>query len=252
MDSRLTKEIIEGFEEDFTDIVRDFSLNHPDLRLVNFLDYWEKKNMDCLFANRYDPRELLEAISDMNVLLVQTLTDLSNQGNDQRIVALYFLLCLFMKQPSRLRRKIRLTCCDLIFIQNLTQCDSLKGPRSDVKFVWKRLKELQAIDCVETRIMYGPSLLTICRATKRDLESGIQQPNEMNEEHIEALEFIRNKIDPELAEIESLCTSYERIKESLKIDNYQDPNNSIGTHGTLRELIDKAKAVTEQLKEEFK
>lgn len=251
MDSRVTKDIVEGFEDDFADIVTDFSQSYPELKLINFLDYWTTKNMDCLFANRYDPRELLEAISDMNALLVQILTNRSGQRDEEKIIALYFLLCLFVKQPYRLRRKIRLTCGDLIFIQNLTQDESLKGPTSDVKFVWKRLREIEAIDCVETRVIYGPSLLTN-RGAKRELEFGISQQREMDEEHRKALEFIQNKIEPELMEMETLCASYEQIKESLKIDNYQDPNSNIGTNGTIREFLDRAKVVTEQLKEEFK
>lgn len=252
MDSRVTKEIVEGFENDFSYIVEDFTQKFPDLKLVNFLDYWNKKNIDCLFANRYDPRELLEAISDMNTLLVQTLTDPSNQSEEAKIIALYFLLCLYVKQPNRLRRKIRLTCGDLIFIQNLTRNTSLQAPISDIKFVWRRLREMQAIDYVETRIIYGPSLLTN-RGAKRDLESDIFQQSEIIEEHKEAREFIQNKIEPELAEMETLYSHYEQIKESLKIDGYQNPTNvDMGKHGSVREFIDKAKAVMEQIKDEFK
>lgn len=252
MDSRVTKEIVEGFENDFFDIVENFTQKSPDLKLVSFLDYWNVNNIDCLFANRYDPRELLEAISDMNTLLVQTLTDPSNQRDEVRITALYFLLCLHVKQPCRLRRKIRLTCGDLIFIQNLTQNMSPQVPISDVMFVWKRLKEMQAIDYVETRIIYGPSLLTN-KGAKRDLESDIFQQSEIIEEQREAREFIQNKIEPELVEMETLYAHYEQIKESLRIDSYQNPANvDMGKNGSLKEFIDKAKAVVEQIKDEFK
>lgn len=254
MDSRVTKDVIEGFELDFNDIVDDFSSTHQDLEFTNFLKYWNEKHFDCLFANRYDPRELLEAISDMNIKLVQTLTDSSSQRDEEKIIALYFLLCLYVKQPHRLRRKIRLTCSDLIFIQNFTRDESLRGPKQDIRFVWKSLRAMQAIDYVESRIMFGPSLLTN-RGGKRELEFDICQQSEANEEYQEACEFIRNKIDPELSEMEMLCNSYEQIRDSLNIDNYQDSSSveQLNSTGTFRDFIDKARALTEQFgKEKFK
>lgn len=251
MDSNQTKGIIEGFENDFNEIVEEFSKNASDLKLTEFFEYWTEKSIDCIFANRFDPRELVEAISEMNNLLVHILTDSSNESKASHIVALYFLLCLFVKQPKRFQSKIRLTCDDIIRVESLT-CEAQESyPNSDISFVWNKLKSIKAIDIVEERVIYGPSMLT-CRGVKYVPDSiSLQQQQSKAKDHKDSTIFLENEIEPSLLRIESIYTPYEQIKKSLNLDDYHDPTVEIVTNGTIGELLDQVKKSLDNFKSNY-
>lgn len=238
MDIHHPKTIIEGFRDDFDHIVEDFPRTSPTLELKDFFQYWSNNHLDCIFANRFDPRELYEAITEMNQVLVQIVTDSHTQTDNSRVIGLYFLLCLYVKQPTRLRRKIRLTCQDSILIQHFSdKLPDLKG----LNFVWKQLRAQQAIVFVEERVIYGPSLLVTKGARKLSNLNSSNHSTSYSKER--TVEFLTSRIEPVIGDLECTNASYERIKDALKLDDYQDPTVEIQTNGTVQEFLEHAKAL---------
>lgn len=233
MDTRVPKNIISGFEEDFKEIVGDFQNVSPNLDLKEFFAYWTNKSFDYIFANRFDPRELLESISEINRFLVKVIAETSDQEDGRRLIALYFMLCLCLKQPVRLRRRIRFDCVDIIQVERL--CSDSEG----AKFAWNKLKSIQAVDVVEERTIYGPSMLNN-RGSKKGPET------ETSSETMNAnddLIFIENKIEPTIQDLDGICEPYEQIKASLKLDEYADSTVELVSEGPIREIIDETKHI---------
>lgn len=236
-----SKNIIEGFKDDFDLIVNLFREENQNdgfknYRLVSFFELWNKKFVDCIFVNRFDPRELLEAISNMNQCLVSILCQ-NDQNDLGRLVSLYFLLCLYVKQPARLRRKIRLTCDEATVIQSLYSNLKQSGYESDAEFAWNYLKNLEAIDIVEESVVYGPSMLSNRASRKHQ----IVHCESVGEGCNDTKEFIQNRIEPILSELNSYYTPYNQIKGTLKLDEYRDSTVEIQNNENLGDLLDQAR-----------
>lgn len=208
------KNILEGFQEDFETIKNEFVASSKNLRLEDFFSYWRNARMDCLFANRFDPRELLESIKEMNKKLVAVVTD-DTLNLQTRLVALYFLFCVAAKQPNRFRRKIRLTCHDAIELQKL--CIEVKQQNSheDAKFCWQNLRIRDAIDFVEERVAYGPSMLRSRRYQVDEEETSSMEP--ITAEQKNTGDFIENKLEPAIKDLDSLSAQYRQIKDILRL-----------------------------------
>lgn len=245
MESKKTKRIIEGFEADFESISNDFVTDSPELRLEKFFEVWRSKKIDKIFANRFDPRELLESISELNKRLVSILNGKEGQNSETRTVALYFLLCLYVKQPERFRQKIRLTIGDSLQLQNLCQGEKQLRCHSDAQFAWNHLRRLRAIDFVEARLMYGPSMLS---HRGSNLSANPDLLSTADDVHRESLDFIDNKIEPALVELQSLNYNYERVKELLELDQTIDATVEFESNGSVTELLDKAKTLVDEYK----
>lgn len=224
MDStRATKSLIDGFDEDYDTIVEEFRSNHPELRLEEFLKYWDSSYLDCIFANRFDPRELCEALEEINRFLVKKLLDPTTIQTG-RVVCIYMILCIAAKQPNVFRRKIRLTCEDAVTVSRVIEEQTGLAHRDDLNYAWKRLKSLDAILFVEDKITYGPSLLTnraggrkVMTEDMRKLASINSQPEGDTIDNARA--FYQNKIDPLLQEIQGVARPYDEIKASLELDS---------------------------------
>lgn len=145
------KGIIDGFEDDVDQIAQEFPVKHPELKLIDFFRFWSDKKLDLLFVNRFDPRELLEAINEMNKKLVSLL---QSQDNSRFIISLYMLLCIHVKQPQRHKRSIRITIDELIKVEK-----SLSEKPDDASFAWRCLKNSNALYLAEEKTEYGPQLL---------------------------------------------------------------------------------------------
>lgn len=241
MDEKAPKNIIQGFGKDFEEISEDFKLLSPDLNLKEFFTYWTDKSLDCIFANRFDPRELLESISEINRFLVKVIVDSSDQDDSKKLVALFFMLCLSVKQPVRLRRKIRFNCDDIILVEKL--CNG----NHQATFAWNELKSMQAVDFVEDRTIYGPSMLNN-RGSKRGLEEETTNLDLMDQERRDGLKFLENKIEPILKDLDSMCEPYEQMKSSLKLDEYSDSTVELISNGSMREFINEAKQILYEFK----
>ena len=205
--------------------------------------------MDCLLANRFDPRELLEAISEMNRHLVQILVDSSNQCPAHRVIVLYFLLCLYEKQPRRLARKIRLTCEDALSLDDL--CNEMRASKGheDSHFAWQRLKKDGAIEFVEERLVYGPSML---RNRNQAVYASItSQPDPIKSFKQESISLIDNIIEPSLEELSSLCSNYESLTHVLDGNEQRDVALELEERKPLPEFLDRAKLILEQYKSSF-
>lgn len=243
MDVKIPKNIIQGFGRDFEEISEDFKVLSPDLNLKEFFTYWTDKSLDCIFANRFDPRELLESISEINRFLVEVIVDSSDQDDSKKLVALFFILCLCVKQPVRLRRKIRCNCDDIISLGKLCTRNH------QAMFAWNELKSMQVVDVVEDRTIYGPSMLNN-RGSKRGLERETTNLDSMAEEKQDGLNFLENKIEPILKDIDSMCGPYEQMKLSLKLDEYADSTVELVSNGSMSEFIDEAKQILYEFKSE--
>lgn len=249
MESNRPKKIIEGFENDFTQITSEFSRQSPSLRLDDFFRLWSEMRMDLIFANRYDPRELLESILELNKRLVSIVTNYLAQDLESRTVSLYFLLCLFEKQPKRLRQRIRLTPDDAVSIQGTCQQVKQLKFHSDASFAWYHLRKARAIDFVEERLIYGPSMLTH-RGAREVEESHPNQIDPVIESRRDSIKFIENKIEPTIAEFESVYTNYEKIKDMLKLNDINDTTVEFESQGDIRGFLDQAKTLIEDYKAE--
>lgn len=234
MDTNHTKGIIEGFEEDFPNIVDKFSKTCPELGISNFMKFWSNE-LDCIFANRFDPRELLEAIQALNDYLIDLITN-KDVEHHTKTIALYFILCMYVKQPERLRRKIRVDHVGIMSLNRLSSSATCQNLASDIKFVWKMLRRLKAIDFVEERCIYGPSMLRGARKNSQRTES--QRVDD------DTTEFIDTKLEPELMEILNLSTPYAEMKSSLQLDNVIDAPRS----ENIKSLLDQANALLFQFK----
>lgn len=222
-----TKNIIEGFEDDLSSIVDDFAREHPDLKLIKFFEFWDIKHMDCIFANRFDPRELLESISQMNQVLVD---ELIQYKSDRRwLVSFYILFCLNVKQHDRLRTKIRITLEDAIRIEN-----DFIPLHKDAKFAWNYLKSTRAIDFVEDKPMYGPGILR---------KSGFKtmfNPAELINLKQDHKTFIENRLDPTLRDIDGIIEPYLELRNNLKLGHSSD-------NRLIQDLFNEAKTLLSEL-----
>lgn len=243
------RSIIDGFEEDLENIFNDVR-QQEDPCLEFFLDYWESNHFDCIFANRYDPRELLEAISYMNQKLIEYAVD-HRRAEVDRFTALFFLLCLSIKQPSNLRRRVRLTCKDTLEIDKLCrEADpKLERLKTDAVFVWMYLMQISAIDFVEERSVFGPSML-VNKGKKKPYGSFDESNEAIDEERVET-KFLEEKIYNNLAELEGILPQYELIRESLNLDNYNDITVDLKSDGTLREHLNTAKSLLNVFRSEL-
>lgn len=229
MDSMSPRDIIEGFETDFAEMVERFKKKSLDLQLIDFLDLWDEQGVDYIFANRYDPRELYDAISEMNKRLVLIAIDPKSHVFQHRVVAIYFLLCIFAKQPSHMKQKIRITCDDAVSIRALLSESSSAQTSMDVDFAWRYLIDKEAIDIVEQRSIYGPSML-ISKGIRKRPTSDVNVTDKLLEARQESSDFVDNKIEPALAELEGMCVSYGFIKDVLGLESTQacaNPENRI-------------------------
>lgn len=246
MDPPKPKHIIAGFFEDLELIEKEFCELSPDLRLDDFFSYWKCTRMDCLFANRFDPRELLEMIVEINKTLVPIV---ANQYNNlvSRVVALYLLLCISAKQPDRMRRKIRLTCEDAISLSQL--CDLVKQQRShnDARFAWYQLKKTDSIDFVEERHHYGPSLLKH-RGVPSTTEANSPQVDPFAASKRDTASFIQSKIEPAIGYLDRLSTDYCQFRDILKLDEINDATVDIESNGTIRDYLEQAKSLVREYK----
>lgn len=249
--SNLIKNIIEGFEDDFNMIVGEFSDKFPDLKLEDFFKYWQDSHMDCLFANRFDPRELLESISEMNKYLIGELTTESLETVDEkrRLIAFYFIFCLFVKQPDNsLQRKIRLTFSDVSCIKELISNKTGSSiNKTGARFIWNKLISMNAIDFVEERLIYGPSML-ICKNVRRlgsEMETS-KADDLLISNRNEALQFIENKLDPNLVEVVNVSTPYEQMKDALRLEEYMDSTIEFKTNGTIWQFVDQVRSLLYQ------
>lgn len=249
MEPLKTKNIIDGFGEDLKLVVSLYgseaysncTSSHKECRLKDFFRFWNENHMDCIFANRFDPRELLEAITEMNKTLVAIFSD-ARQHELNKIVAIYFLLCLYVKQPVRLRRTVRLTCDQIIQLQKLPQDLSCAGFEADVKFVLDYLKSSGAIDIVEESVIYGPSML---------INRGVRKANDLQDceaalsssrEH-DFTNFIHSRIDPLISELDSANVPYKETKNLLKLDEHRDPTLEFESNESIDDLLNQAKAL---------
>lgn len=241
---RATKGIIDGFQDDFNGLVEDFIKTSPRFRLNDFFKFWNDRSLDCLLANRFDPRELLEAITEMNQVLVQTIITQSMLPDDRpKLLALYFLICLYAKQPIRLRRKIRLTCDDAVSIQRLCDRAHKDLMHTDAGFSWNQLRKMEAIELVEERQIYGPSMLARRSGKKISGLDANWHLDLRQDEHSDTLAFLEGKIGPILGEIQRLSAPYDELKNSMNLNDYNDPTVDIESSGTLAEFIDQAKTL---------
>lgn len=221
-----SKGIIDGFEEDFNDIVDDFRSSNPDLRLTNFFSYWKEKCIDCIFANRFDPRELLESLGHINKLLVNVLSK-TDIDETRWIISLYFLLCINCKQHHRLKSKIRIRLEDAFQIEQKIS-KKATDPYRDAFFAWNHLKVNDAIDFVEENEIYGPHLLR---------RGGFKihcDPSKLEDLRTESLKFSETKISPLMRDIEAIIEPYEQMRRSLNLIELPD-------EGPLRDLLEQAK-----------
>lgn len=244
-----SRDIIEGFEEDLDNIIRDV-LQFEDPGLESFMNYWTVHHIDCIFANRYDPRELLEAITYMNLKLVDYIID-KTRTEERRILALFFLLCLSLKQPINLRRKVRLTCDATLEIDRLCRTSNAQPCRlrMEAPFVWNHLKNMTALNFTEEKFVLGPSML-INKGKKRPMgESCLDHGS--GDDGDEEIRFLNEKLGDSLATIEAVLPQYEQIRESLKLDSYNDATVDLKSEGTLREHLDHARALLTRHKVEL-
>lgn len=247
METSKPKQIIEGFDEDFGHIVERLTRSSPSVRLNDFFKYWTDNHLDCLFANRFDPRELLEAVTEMNKRLVDALID-SSKAVEHRLIALYFILCLYLKQPERYRRKIRLTCDDVTDIQALcAMVEQAKGHK-DANFSWHKLRQTDSIDFVEERQIYGPSML-IGRGVPSDNQTIVPRPSDpLTNFRNNSVAFIEDKVEPAINELVSVCKHYERVKEELGLSNVSDATVDIESTGSVADHLQQAHDLVQEFK----
>lgn len=245
MEHKRPKKIIEGFETDFDEINRGFNSYDTDQKLEHFLTFWKEKKIDLLFANRFDPRELLDSICELNRRLVSILVGDQDHDNQARLTALYFILCLYVKQPERFSQKIRLTINDVVKIQRFCEQETQSRSHSDALFAWTHLRQLEAIDFVEERLIYGPSMLS-----KRGFESadGTESLPTINDAYRESLRFIEERLDPAMAELQSINSNYEKVRELLDLNGVSDATVELESKGNVGELLREATDLIDEYK----
>lgn len=244
MDANEPKGIIGGFEEDFLEVAEKFRAQAAGSGITDFFALWDGLAMDYIFANRYDPRELFDAINEMNRVLVLSLAGLKTQDPHLRIVAIYFLLCLYAKQPANMKQKIRMTCDDAVSAQQFFSqiCGDQLG--KDVWFAWKYLLKNQAIDIVEQRTILGPSMLSF-KGAKKDQLNDANTTERLLQNRRDSLNFIESKLEPQLDQLESLGASYAHIKEVLELDKVPDCPKS---DKNISEIVRDAKSTVNEYK----
>ena len=241
------RKIIDGFDDDLYTITQEFS-RIPALRLENFFQYWKDKHMDCIFANKFDPRELCETIFEMNKKLVEMISDNCKNDLKSATLALYMLLCISEKQPSMLRQKIRLTCSDAINIQKLCEDVERTLNHCDATFAWNRLRESDSIDFVEERLIYGPSMLNSRRMNREGFTLQSEKFVPINQIQQNFSEFIEQKIEPSILELSNLSGNYEQVRNALKLDEVDDSTVDIVSKGSVAEFINEAKSLLDDFK----
>lgn len=229
------KGIIDGFDEDFNSLVSQFPESYPNVRLTEFLNYWNENHFDYLFANRFDPRELLESLDQINQFLVNVL--LEHPDTNSWLLSLYFILCIRVKQHSRVKCRIRLRLEDAILIEKLISSLETSN-KSDAQFAWTYLKRNDAIDFVEERNIFGPHILR--KGGVKDY-CDIAKLAEFNDESVK---FAESYLDPLLQGIESIIEPYEELKRSLKLS--KDYENLDGK--SMKDLLKEAKDFVEKFK----
>lgn len=211
--------IIEGFETDFNVISDEFPRLYPNVKLSEWFRYWRTKSMNLIFANRLDPRDLLEAITAMNDYLINVL------ASDKWLVALYFLLSISILQPERMKQKIRLSFEDFISLEDRIRHQDVNA--RDVAFVWKYLRNKQAIDIVESRDLYGPQTLKSLKSFTRPSSKSDQPSDPAQVARSDAISFLEQKLEPAMQEIIGILEPYEALKSSLGLVCDTSINRSI-------------------------
>lgn len=239
-----TKHIIAGFTQDFDIIKNAYVSVSPNLKLEDFFSHWKNARLDFLFANRYDPRELLESIVEMNKRLLIIVTD-DLVSIESRTIALYMLFCIAVKQPKRMIRKIRLTCDDAICVNKL--CEEIRQSKdhSNAFFCWNYLRSEDCIDFVEERVVYGPSLLRNRGNRNRDEIRNIDPYLSVKSD---TREFVYNKLEPSINQIESLCTQYTQMRDILQLEGVTDATVDLDSRGTLIDYLEQAKSLMDDFK----
>lgn len=244
MDQSKPKHIVEGLDEDLDHIGSEFAKLSPALRLEDFYTFWTNANMDCLFANRFDPRELLEMITEVNKKLVSRIVDKENDLQS-RLVALYLLLCISGQQPERLRRRIRLTCTDFIGF-NHHLCADLRQTYShdDASDAINLLLELKAINITEERSEYGPILLEQRKSSARPADGSM----DLYELEPERSDNELDQIESTLEELEHLGEDYDYLRDLLNLNEVNDAAVEIESTGTLKEYLSQSKNLIREYK----
>lgn len=201
------KHIIEGFSDDVKAFAEKFPSRYPQRRLADFLKFWDEEHMDCLFANRFDPRELIEAISEMNQYLTELLV--SPDGDAVKLIAIYLLLCIYIVQPERFRCKFRWTCQDLITIESWSNSQD----NHSINLALKQLKALEAFELVEERKIYGPSMIR--RGFNGNPPRACGVASECEREREETIEFLASKIEPIMAELRNIHELYDNFRQVI-------------------------------------
>lgn len=237
MSSKKLKHIIERFSEDIESIAERFSSKYPLCQLVDFLELWEEEHMDCLFANRFDPRELIEAISEMYTCLTDVLV--SHAQDAIKTTALYMLLCIYVKQPERFRSKFRWTCQDLIGIESWCNTVEEKYNNLDPKRALKQFKALNAFDLVEERKIFGPSMIR--RSAKDPRERPASQVTcPLEEERKDTMEFFETKLEPSLVGLRNIYAQYDQFRQALELSNYREIGERTDTNTNAGVYLDQA------------
>lgn len=225
---RRVKNIIDGFDIDFDRMVSEFPKKSPTFRLQEFFEFWKDKKFDCIFANRVDPRELLESIKELNFFLVSLLEQKieSPDCTDATvIVTLYFLLCLYSKQPERFKTKIRMTIPTAIRIDKFVHDYKTRNAEDfskDVDYVWKKLRAIRSIEFVEELQIYGPSMIASRNAgsnvTKPTTSTGARSLRQDSKKTTSS--FLRNDFKMTFDKLDQLSEMYNTTKEKLDLDSY--------------------------------
>lgn len=236
------KKIIAGFNETLETIINKFSEHSAKLLLSDFLDFWDAHHMDCLLANRYDPRELIEAITEMFRCLVIKATDQSVKELKDRIIVLYFLLCLFTKQPALFRRKIRLTCMDAVYFHKLCEKATLLYGHDDCRSAWNELLDREAIYISHERLVHGFSMLNNRWQSSQDPNAVSTSDQELD---IDSISFI-SKIQSKIEDLNRASRQYEIIRQGAKLDQHVEANMEIPPMRSLDELTNRAKEILDQ------
>lgn len=203
------KGLIDGFDEDLLRISQEFAEISTNLQLLDFFKYWKDNILDLIFVNRYDPRELLEAIAEMNKLLVSKLD--SEIGNNQWAVALYMLLCIYMKQPQSVSLPIRMTMDEFLKVEK-----SIYAKTGDLIYAWKCLKNMNAIHIAEEKALYGPQLLK--KGGNKTYDWAYQQSKQIESLKEDTRNMIENH-EKEIGEFESMLGPYKHILTSLNLED---------------------------------
>lgn len=185
--------------------------------------------------NRLDYRELFEFLEEICSILTEELS-LGNNAVDRQIVAIYLLLCLYLKQPTNLRQQIRMTSENIICMRNLLKDDSVIN-RDDLKYTIGQFYSLNAIKFVQSNIIYGPSLVTkknviqtyknrhSTRRTNRNIESSNEGTSKDRTPEQAITDNLKYEISPTLDQMESLLSTYIEVRKSVGITanyNLQD------------------------------